>query len=260
MSRLKDSTDAKAGKTQFGYGGMDRTLQITDPRNLVTQYPRNGLGDATQLVSPDTGTAGLSYDAAGNLKTRTDSRGVLGTNTFDALNRLTRTVFSQSGQTSLTYSWTYDQTGTGFTNGIGRLTSTTHPAGSTQTTYDAQGRVLTDIQRVSATTGANTATIAKTVTYTYDAAGNTTSILYPSGRKLVLSYTGGQLSAIGLAKDNASTATPLLSQIQFNPFGGPRSWVWQLASGTQAHERFFDTSGRPLRYRLGGLVRDYRNY
>ena len=32
-------------------------LQITDPRNLVTQYPRNGLGDATQLISPDTGTA-----------------------------------------------------------------------------------------------------------------------------------------------------------------------------------------------------------
>ena len=71
----------------------------------ATQYPRNGLGDTTQLISPDTGTARHTYDAAGNLKTRTDSRGVLATYTYDALNRLTQVVYSQSGQTSLTFSW-----------------------------------------------------------------------------------------------------------------------------------------------------------
>src|SRR5438477_1163518 len=48
LSRAKDSTDAKLGKTQFGYDGLDRTTQVIDPRNLVTQYPRNGLGDVRQ--------------------------------------------------------------------------------------------------------------------------------------------------------------------------------------------------------------------
>ena len=180
LSRLKDSTDAKAGRTQFAYDGLDRTLQITDPRNLVTQYPRNGLGDATQLISPDTGTATHTYDAAGNLKTRTDSRGVKATHTWDALHRLTQTVYSKSGQTSVTHGWTYDQTGTGFAYGIGRLTSTARPAGSTRYGYDAQGRLFT--------AGAHHSRAAPTLAQvprrsaTATTAGRMTSIIYPSGQ------------------------------------------------------------------------------
>ena len=257
LNRLKDSTDAKAGRTQFGYDGLDRTLQIIDPRNLVTQYPRNGLGDATQLISPDTGTATHTYDAAGNLTTRTDSRGVKATHTWDALHRLTKTVYSKSGQTSITHSWTYDQTGTGYAYGIGRLTSTAHPAGSTQYSYNAQGQLLTDIQRVNSAAGANPAQVAKTVSYGYDA-GNLTSIVYPSGRKLSITYTDGQPSALSLSKDTSAAATPLISQIQWQPFGPVRGWLWQMASGTQPHERVFDTSGRVVRYRLGGVIRDLR--
>ena len=207
LNRLKDSTDAKTGKTQFGYNGREDLTQLTDPRNLVTQYPRNGLGDATGLVSPDTGTASHIYDAAGNLKTRTDSRGVLATYSYDALNRLTGVVYSKSGSTSLSYSWSYDQSGTGYANGIGRLTSSSSPTSSSQYTYDAQGRVLTDIQRIKAATGANTSQISKTVTYAYDSAGNVTSIVYPSGRKLAIAYSGGLPSAMTLAA--TTTATPL---------------------------------------------------
>ena len=258
LHRLKDSTDAKAGRTQFGYDGLDRTLQITDPRNLVTQYPRNGLGDATQLISPHTGTATHTYDAAGNLTTRTDSRGVKATYTWDALNRLTKTVYSQAGQkTSLTHSWTYDQTGSGYAYGIGRLTSTAHPAGSTQYSYNAQGQLLTDIQRVNSAAGGNAAQVAKTVSYGYDA-GNLTSIVYPSGRKLTIAHADGQPSALSLAKDTTDAPIPLISQIQWQPFGPVQSWLWQMASGTQSHERVFDTSGRVVRYRLGGVIRDLR--
>ncbi|QTN25659.1 Ig-like domain repeat protein [Rhizobacter sp. AJA081-3] len=256
LSRLKDSTDAKTGKTQFGYNGREDLTQVTDPRNLVTQYPRNGLGDATSLVSPDTGTANHTYDAAGNLKTRTDSRGVLATYTYDALNRLTKIVYSQTGQTSLTYTWTYDQTGTGYANGVGRLTSTNTPTSSSQYTYDAQGRLLTDIQRIKAATGANSAQIAKTVTYTYDTAGNVTSILYPSGRKLTVGYTAGQPTSLALAKNTSTAAVNLITQIQWEPFGGPRSWLWQMASGTKLHAWLYDTSGRLVRQNLGNNLRD----
>ncbi|MCR5881404.1 Ig-like domain repeat protein [Rhizobacter sp. J219] len=256
LSRVKDTTDPKNGITRFQYDGGDRLTQVTDPRQLVTQYPRNGLGDATSLVSPDTGTATHTYDEAGNLKTRTDSRGVLTTNTYDALNRLTRSVYSRTGLTTQTYVWNYDQTGTGYANGIGRLTSTTHPSGSTQYTYDAQGRLLTDIQRVTAATGANTSTITRTVTYTYDTAGNIATILYPSGRKLTLTYTDGQLTSMGLGANATATPVNLISNISFEPFGGPKSWNWQLGSSTQAYERSYDGSGRLIRYRLGNSVRD----
>jgi RHS repeat-associated protein len=256
LSRRKDTTDAKSGVTQFGYDGLDRTTSITDPRNLITQYPRNGLGDATSLISPDTGTASHTYDAAGNLLTRTDSRGVLATYSYDPLNRQTGISYTQSGQTTLAYSWVYDQTGAGFSNGIGRLTSTSHPNGSSQYAYDPQGRLLTETQRVNAATGANSSQIASTVSYGYDAAGHVTSITYPSGRMLSITYTGGQPTALSLAKDASSTPTTLLDQIKFAPFGGLLSWNWQMTSGPQANSRVYDTSGRLVRYQLGGFVRD----
>jgi RHS repeat-associated protein len=256
LQRRKDTTDPKAGKTQFGYDGADRLTQVIDPRNLVTQYARNGLGDNTQLVSPDTGTAGQTFDAAGNLKTRTDSRGVLSTHTYDALNRLTQVAHSKTGSTTETHSWTFDQTGTGYANGKGRLTSTTYPTGFTQYQYDPLGRLTVNTQRINAATGANSARITRTVTTTYDAAGQVTSITYPSGRKLTIGYTGGQASSISLAKDATSAATALISNIQWEPFGAPRSWEWQMATGTQAQSWSYDTNGRVTRYRLGDSVRD----
>lgn len=256
LNRLKDSTNAKSGKIQFGYNGREDLTQVTDPRNLVTQYPRNGLGDATSLVSPDTGTATHTYDAAGNLATRADSRGVLATYSYDALNRLTGVVYSQSGQTSQSFGWSYDQTGAGYANGIGRLTSTSHPGGSAQYAYDTQGRLTSETQRVNAAAGANASQITHTVGYGYDAAGNLSSITYPSGRKLAITYTDGVPSALGLAKDTSSTPATLIGAIQWEPFGGVKSWQWQMNAGPQAHERLYDSAGRLVRQRLGSNLRD----
>jgi RHS repeat-associated protein len=256
LNQAKDSTNAKAGKTQFGYDGGGRLNKVTDPRNLITQYPRNGLGEATQLISPDTGSASHTYDEAGNLKTRTDSRGVLAAYSYDNLNRLTSIVYSQSGQANRTYSWTYDQTGAGFSHGIGRLTSTASPAASAQYAYDAQGRLSSATQTVNAAAGANSNPVTHTTGYEYDAAGKVTAITYPSGRKLTIGYTTGQPNSLSLAKDASSTPSPIISQIQWAPFGGAKSWLWHLNSGTQLHEYTYDSSGRLVRYPLGGAVRD----
>src|SRR5206468_8972780 len=95
-----------------------------------------------------------------------------------------------------------------------------------------------------------------TVTYTYDTAGHLTSIVYPSGRRLTLSYANGEVSSMGLATDAATPPVDLITQIQWEPFGGVRSWLWQLASGTQYHDRLYDAYGRVIRYRLGGSLRD----
>jgi RHS repeat-associated protein len=226
---------------------------VTDPRNLVTQYPRNGLGQATQLISPDTGTASHTYDEAGNLKTRTDARGVLATYSYDVLNRLTQLTYSQGGQNQ-TLSWQYDLAGV--PNSIGRLGQATHGQGSIAYRYDAFGRMISKTQQVNAATGANATTLTHTVGYEYDNVGRITAITYPSGAKLVLTYTNGQLSALALAKDAGSAAAPLVSQIQWQPFGPVKAWQWEMAGGPQLHERSYDTSGRLVRYRLGGVLRD----
>jgi YD repeat-containing protein len=250
-------TDAKSGLTSFQYNGQDQLTRVIDPRTLVTTTPRNGLGDVTQVVSPDTGTASLLYDAAGNLTRRIDSRRVMAVPSYDALNRPTQVVYSQTGKTSETMGWTYDQTGTGFAYGVGRLTTATHPAGSTTYQYDAQGRLTVQTQSLNAQAGANAAVVARTVGYGYDAAGHLTGISYPSGRRVAFAYSGGVLGSIGLAAGGRTAAAPLLTQIQWEPFGAARSWQWVLAGGAlQPHERVFDSAGRLVRYRLGPVVRD----
>ena len=255
LGRLKDATDPKNGKTQFQYDGGDRTTQVTDPRNLVTQYPRNGFGDATQLISPDTGQSSYTYDEAGNVLTRTDSRGVTETYTYDAVGRLTQVVYSQAGQAPQTVSWSWSLTGADYTNSIGRLSRTDHPGGSSRFKYDPQGRVTETVQTVNAAAGANSMPVTTTVKYGYTL-GKLTSITYPSGRKLTFVYTNGQVTGLSLAPDEAGTAAPLLSQIQWEPFGGVSSWNWNMTSGLVPHQRFFDQSGRIVRYRLGDVFRD----
>ncbi len=250
LHRRFRTTDARSKDTWYFYNGREDLTQVTDPRGLPTLYPRNGLGDQMGLTSRDTGQADHTVDAAGNVKTRTDSRGILSTYHYDALNRLTSIDFS-GGQQIV---WNYDQTGIGFSNGKGRLTSTQHSWGSSTYAYDPQGRLLTATQTSSETS------VSHTVGYGYDAAGRIISITYPSGRKLHIAHSGGVPTGLSIAPDGNSPAVPLLSNLQLEPapggYGPARSWDWNLDSGTLAHARVFDMYGRMIRHPLGGAVRD----
>jgi len=154
---------------------------------------------------------------------RTDSRGVLASYSYDALSRLTGIVYSQSGQPSQSSGWAYDQTGPGFSYGIGRLTTAAQGSTITRYRYDALGRVLGMTQTLKATSDPNSADVVTTVGYAYDAAGHVTGLTYPSGRLLTYSYTDGQVSGVTLAPAN-DTAADLISQIQFSPFGAVKQW------------------------------------
>jgi RHS repeat-associated protein len=257
LDRPVEQTDPRLGKTQLQRNGQDRLTQVTDPRNLVTQTPRDGLGNPLKLISPDTGTAVHTFDLNGNLATRIDSRGVKAVYTVDVLDRLTQTVYSQTGQTSLSYTQTYDQTGAGYAYGIGRLTSTNSPAASSQYLYNELGWVITETQRIKANAAANPAQISKTVVYTYDGAGVITSITYPSGRKLSINTVQGVAQSLSLSNTTAAAAaTPILTGIQWEPFGPPSNWQWPTATGAQPNPKIYDLSGRMVRYRLANTVRD----
>jgi RHS repeat-associated protein len=180
------------------------------------------------------------------------------THTIDELERLTRIVYRQGTSTTgqRTYTWVYDQTGTGFANGIGRLTSTTFPEGSTKYAYDIEGNPTSITQTVKAGAGANSAARTHVVGATWDDAGKPLTLTYPSGRVLVYGYSDGQLASLGL-KANATAATvPMLSAIQWEPFGAAGSWNWHTGATTRAHTRVFDPYGRLVRYSLGNVVRD----
>ncbi|OYV98574.1 MAG: hypothetical protein B7X11_05915, partial [Acidobacteria bacterium 37-65-4] len=98
---------------------------------------------------------------------------------YDALNR----VFSRSYSDSTpTVNYSYDAAGV--SNSRGRLTAVTSTVSTTNyTAYDALGRVTASAQ---STSGQN-----YTFGYGYDLAGDLTSETYPSERKVLTGYNGG---------------------------------------------------------------------
>ena len=55
LYRRRFITDARSGTTQLSYTGRDEPVQVLDPRQLPTQYSRDGFGQVATLTSPDTG-------------------------------------------------------------------------------------------------------------------------------------------------------------------------------------------------------------
>ncbi|GAB2574754.1 RHS repeat protein [Dyella jejuensis] len=223
----------------YAYDSLDRLTQVTDPSSLATIYSYDGLSDATGQVSPDTGITSRTFDAAGNVLTRTDAKGITATYGYDALNRLTSTSYPDSTQ-NITY--TYDEansiTGCASSAPLGRLTRILETAVTTVYCYDPQGEVIQKQQITAAGTD--------TTTYSYTAAGRLSSIAYPSGTRVSYTRDGdGRIQAIAVTPPNG-TASTVVSNVTYQPFGPVASYT--LGNG-QTVTRTYDAN-----YRLTDLT------
>lgn len=252
FGRPETSIDAKNATTTFQYSPAHALVAVRDPRNLVTQYLSTGLRDVRQVVSPDTGTASATFDAAGNELTRADARGAVTTSTYDALNRRTSATVTLAGQTQVVQ-WRYDEATSTF--GKGRLTSTLFPGGSQQLQYDARGETVSETFRVDPTTGANTTLITRTVGYGRDTTGALTTLTYPSGCVVRFTRAAGVLEALSLAPNATASAAPLLSGLRWSVDGRLDGWNWHLVTGPATATTARDTMGRPMQYQLGKVLR-----
>lgn len=215
-------TDPLGKTVSYGYNVQDKIATVTDPNNNTTSYTYSGFGENTQTVSPDTGTTTQTFNPAGSVLTRTDARGKTAVYTYDVLGRMTQVSYLDGNTTH-----TYDVAA----NGVGQLASVTDPSGSTTFTYDAYGRV--------ASKAVNIGGVTKTLAYTRDSVGRVTSITYPSGKVLGLLYNNGKVD------DMTWQGNPLILDIQYFPFGGPESWLF---NGNREYTRFTDLNGRTERY------------
>ena len=135
----------------------------------------DGLGNITQISSPDTLTSTFKFDSAGNLTKATDARAVVTNYTYDALDRmLTRTYPVDS---TLNVSITYDSAAAGYHNAIGHIASLTDQVGSLSRSYDERGNITFDSRTLNGQT-------YKTG-YTYESAGRLSSITYASSGWIV---------------------------------------------------------------------------
>jgi RHS repeat-associated protein len=211
----------------FMYDSLSRLIRARNPE----QDAYSSLALSDPITGNNQWSLGYSYDANGNLLSRTDARGVTATFVYDALNRNTSINYSDS---TPTITRVYD----GAINGKGRLWASY--AGSVSHTamdsYDAQGRPLIQRQHFYANGSWGT---AYTTQRTYNLAGGVSSQTYPSGKTVSYAYDqAGRTSAFtgnlgdgvtrtyagsisydqwnGLAREQFGTDTPLYHKAQRN--------------------------------------------
>lgn len=145
-STLQD-VDGVAALTQFQYDTLNRVKQVIDPNGLPTIYTYNGFGDVLRLQSPDTDATYSTYDEAGNLKTRTDGRGIAATYGYDVLNRVTSIRYPDSSRNvSYAYDIAHEDCLYGERFAKGRVGTMTDASGSTGYCYDRYGNVTRKLQ------------------------------------------------------------------------------------------------------------------
>ncbi len=213
------------GQIDTVYDNLGQITQITDPRNLSTQYQVDNLGNVLSQTSPDTGLTQNTYDDAGNLKTRTDARGKLATYSYDSQNRLTQVVYEDQ---TIIYGWD------NCTNGIGRLCSLSNAGSSLSFSYDVHGRITSKTQTAG--------TVTLTSGYHYNSAGQLDQTTTPSGQTIGYVWLNDRLQSLTL------NGQPLINQITYEPDGQIKGWTWSNGS---TNERFYDLAGRPVAISLG---------
>jgi RHS repeat-associated protein len=231
LNRVILVTDPLSKTTAFTYNPMDQILSVRDPNNNTTAYTYNGFGDNLSVQSPDTGTTTQSHNAAGMVVTKTDARGKTATYQYDVIGRITSVAYADGGITT-----TYDVAA----NGVGKLASVTDYSGSTSYTYDGYGRTASKTTTVNGADGQ--ANVTKTMSYGRDSIGRLTSMTYPSGKVLTMAYAQGRV--VSMTWDNA----PLITGVQYLPFGGPESWLYNRSGINKEYTRYVDLNGRIEKY------------
>ena len=214
-----------SAETKMTYNLFGEVTKVTDPKSLNTQYTYNGFGDLTQLDSPDTGVTSYTYDSAGNRASQTDARSKVANYTYDALNRLTGISYPTASTLDTTYTWDTAQADclTGETFTAGRLAKIVDGSGDTVYCYDRFGQIVRKVQ--------TTNSVAFTLRYTWNAAGQLTSTIYPDGAVVDYVYdTQGRVSEIG-AKTSTGTRQVLLTNVSYHPFGPASSWRYGSSTG-----------------------------
>ncbi len=231
-NRLATSTDANSGVTTPSYDTNGRIISLYDANGNTTAYVRDGFGEVIQQTSPDSGVSVFHYDGDGNLTSKTDALGIVTNQTFDALDRPLTTTYPAHAAENVAY--TYDQTGAGFSFGIGRLTSVTDAAGALTRMYDERGNLLTEA-RVN---GAMTFTTG----YTYDGANRIASMTYPDGTLAGYQHDAAGYVSTVTAKLPGASNTTTLAKLTHQPFGPITSATF--GNGV-AENWLFDQSYRP---------------
>ena len=159
--------DDSAGVTMYEYDGPGNLTRMTDANGHVSTFSYNGDNLLVEETDPEGNTTRYTYDSNRNLIQKVDPNGQTTTYTYDALNRLTGRSYPGNSE-----SFAYDAEG--------NLVSASNNAVTMLFTYDALNRL----------TSKTLTNWGKSISYSYDDAGNRTAMLDPDGGTTQYQYDG----------------------------------------------------------------------
>ena len=196
------------------HGGVSGTGCSADPSNdasspwRIRRFMYDGLSHLLSAKNPESRTVSYTYDADGNVQTKTDARGIQITYAYDNGNRITGKTFF-NGEAAVSYS--YDASGPS-NFGIGHRTGMTDGSGSTNWTYDTMGRAWTESKTIG--------TVNKSISTQYYLDGSAWELTYPSGT--VVEYTPDSAGrTIAVVDDTHSVQ--YISNVMYTPSGAVSS-------------------------------------
>jgi len=222
LGRMLSETMPEGIRVEMAYDAKGNRTSYQDALGNTTSWSYDALDRVTAVTYPDATTESTTYDAAGNPTHITQPSGTMVAQSFDLANRLSgRTITAAAGVEGPTAeSFQYD--------GLSRLTqavSGTGPGAVTSNrSYDSLSRMTSET------------TAGKTVAYQHDAAGNVTSVAYPSGVSVTRQID--QLDRLD--------AIPGVADYGYR---GP-DLVAQRSIGALTETRSFDAGRRPVRDRV----------
>ena len=177
--------NALSEMTVYTYDTSNRLTSITSPNGLVTTNIYGSDDFLAQEIVVGFSTNSYTY-ADALILTSTDARGLTTTNTWDALNRLTSTKYSDGSYISNSYTF-LDLTAT-----RDRMDNRTYFA------YDSMRRKITETNANGAVTHYNYCTcgsldsivdaLSNTTTFGYDNQGNLTNVIYADSYSVTNTY------------------------------------------------------------------------
>jgi RHS repeat-associated protein len=209
LGRMTSVTNALNQARSIQYNAKGNPTQTTNARGQTITYAYDSLDRLSTKTLPE-GIIRYTHDAAGNTTKLTHYNGSSLQNTYDTLNRLTQVIQTLPNGYAATIAYIYDAVGNrtamttpwgsfGYTyDANNRLTSITNPQGKAFTfTYDVAGRriglnypngIVTNYIYDNASqvlsiiaTRASDSIVISSQAYTYDAAGNRTSMTDTEG-------------------------------------------------------------------------------
>lgn len=240
LVRVTEDPNGLGYQTNYTYDALDNLTTVVQG-GQTRSYAYDSLSRLTSITNPENGTISYQYDANGNLLQRTDARGIVTTNVYDALNRVKSRSYSDGTPSE---SYAYDTVGVA--NSKGKLVLASSSVSSTcYDEFDSMGR----LKRLRQVTDGYTYSMS----YEYDLAGNMVSQTYPSGRIVTTSLDGaGRINSMTGQKTGEADKT-YVSSVSYAAHGPIEAL--RLGNGLWEHT-IFDNRQLPTQIGLGSSSTD----